>query len=124
MGMIFVTHDLGLVEEIADRVAVMYAGQIVEEGPAARVLANPLHPYTRALLDCNPHRALAGFAEGGRGSLAPIPGVPADPMRPPPGCRFHPRCPLAVEDCRRTDPPRFTPSPDRATRCLRWEVLA
>ncbi|MDX1540404.1 MAG: ABC transporter ATP-binding protein [Geminicoccaceae bacterium] len=124
MGMIFVTHDLGLVEEVADRVAVMYAGQIVEQGPAEDLLARPRHPYTQALLDCNPHRALSRLAEGTRPDLLPIPGAPADPVRPPHGCRFHPRCRLRVEDCTRAVPPMLQPAPGRGSRCIRHEELA
>jgi oligopeptide/dipeptide ABC transporter ATP-binding protein len=124
MAMIFVTHDLGLVEEVADRVAVMYAGRIVEEGPADAVLGRPLHPYTRALLDCNPHFALRAMTEGARAELRPIPGQPADPMRRPWGCSFHPRCPLAIDACRKAPPPTALPATGRTTRCIRWEALA
>ena len=128
MAMIFVTHDLGLVEEVADRVAVMYAGRIVEEGPAEQVLDWPLHPYTKALLDCNPHlalRSLSGVgADGEPGELRPIPGQPADPMCRPKGCSFHPRCPLAIDACRTAPPPAATAAPGRTTRCIRWEALA
>ena len=92
MAMIFVTHDLKLVEEIADQVAVMYASQIVEQGPAAEILARPRHPYTRALLDCTPHGAR-------HRRLSPIPGSLPNPIAPPQGCRFHPRCRFAKENC-------------------------
>jgi len=124
MAMIFVTHDLGLVEEVADRVAVMYAGRVVEEGPAEQVLERPLHPYTKALLDCNPHFALRAITEGEPGELRPIPGQPADPMSRPKGCSFHPRCPLAIDACRTAPPPAATAAPGRTTRCIRWEALA
>ena len=124
MGMIFITHDLGLVEEVADRVAVMYAGQIVETGPADQLLGRPRHPYTQALLDCNPHRALSRLAEGARPDLLPIPGAPPDPVRPPPGCRFHPRCRLGIEACTRAVPPMLEPAPGRGSRCIRHEELA
>jgi len=123
MAMIFITHDLGLVEEVADQVAVMYAGQVVEAGPAAEILDAPRHPYTQALLDCHPSRALETMAAGGPTRLTPIPGRPSDPMRPPPGCRFHPRCRLAVDLCTRTAPPMFETGPARQSRCLRWEDL-
>ena len=92
MAMIFVTHDLKLVEEIADQVAVMYASQIVEQGPTAEILARPRHPYTRALLDCTPHGAR-------HRRLSPIPGSLPNPIAPPQGCRFHPRCRFAKEKC-------------------------
>jgi oligopeptide/dipeptide ABC transporter ATP-binding protein len=121
MAMVFVTHDLNLVLEVADRVAVMYAGRVVEAGPTAAVLAKPLHPYTRALLRCNPHHLLV---DASAGPLEPIPGTTADPLDPPPGCRFHPRCPYAIEACRRIDPPAEVPAPGRSTRCIRWAELA
>jgi peptide/nickel transport system ATP-binding protein len=105
ISIIIVTHDLGLAWTVADRVAVMYLGRIVEIGPADQVLTRPLHPYTRALLDVVPE------AEGiDRPILA---GEPPDPTRIPPGCRFHPRCPAVAtgaaaaagveDDCRGTD---------------------
>ena len=123
MGMIFVTHDLGLVAEIADRVAVMYAAQIVEEGPAAIVLGDPRHPYTRALLACNPHHALDRLASGAAPEIRAIPGVPASPLDPPPACRFHPRCPFAVDACRSSDPLLRPIGPDHRSRCIRAEEL-
>src|SRR5919112_4675707 len=98
MAMIFVTHDLKLVEEIADHVAVMYASQIVEQGPVAEILTSPRHPYTRALLDCTPH--------GARNQrLSPIPGSLPNPIAPPQGCRFHPRCRFVKEACVAREPP-------------------
>jgi oligopeptide/dipeptide ABC transporter ATP-binding protein len=118
MALIFVTHDLKLVEEIADQVAVMYAGQIVEQGPAADVLADPRHPYTRALLACSPHGA------GHNARLVPIPGALPTPLEPPCGCRFHPRCGLAVAACARSEPMLEQVSDHHVTRCLRWRELA
>jgi oligopeptide/dipeptide ABC transporter ATP-binding protein len=93
MAMLFITHDLALVGEIADRVAVMYAGQVVEGGPADEVLQAPRHPYTKALLECIPHRDY----EQQQRVLKPIPGTVANLIEPPPGCRFAPRCPF-VQD--------------------------
>jgi oligopeptide/dipeptide ABC transporter ATP-binding protein len=118
MAMIFVTHDLKLVEEIADEVAVMYASQVVEQGPVAEVVARPRHPYTRALLDCIPHM------RAGRRGLRPIPGALPNPLAPPPGCRFHPRCAFAIEACRATEPVLEEVAADHVTRCLRWRELA
>ncbi|MFM8999868.1 MAG: ABC transporter ATP-binding protein [Actinomycetota bacterium] len=89
IAMLVVTHDLGLAWTIADRVAVMYLGRVVELGPAEEVLTRPRHPYTRALLDVVPE-------EGGIGR-ASIAGEPPDPSRIPPGCRFHPRCPALAD---------------------------
>ncbi|QCI66343.1 ABC transporter ATP-binding protein [Phreatobacter stygius] len=118
MALIFVTHDLKLVEEIADQVAVMYASQIVEQGPASAVLAHPRHPYTKALLACTPH----GAGHGAR--LVPIPGVLPNPLDPPAGCRFHPRCSLAVAECAATLPVLETVGADHVARCFRWRELA
>ncbi|MGL4289651.1 MAG: ABC transporter ATP-binding protein [Phreatobacter sp.] len=118
MALIFVTHDLKLVEEIADQVAVMYASQIVEQGPANTVLAHPRHPYTKALLACTPH----GAGHGAR--LVPIPGALPSPLNPPAGCRFHPRCGLAVAQCAATQPVLETVGTDHVARCFRWRELA
>jgi oligopeptide/dipeptide ABC transporter ATP-binding protein len=116
MAMIFVTHDLKLVEEIADHVAVMYASQIVEQGPAAEILSRPRHPYTRALLDCTPH--------GARNQrLSPIPGSLPNPIAPPQGCRFHPRCRFVKEACVAREPPLEEVSTDHVTRCIRWREI-
>jgi peptide/nickel transport system ATP-binding protein len=87
LALLLVTHDLGLAWTVADRVAVMYLGRIVEEGPAEEVLLRPMHPYTRALL------AVVPDAGGSRDQRAILSGEPPDPTRIPPGCRFHPRCP-------------------------------
>ncbi len=117
MAMIFVTHDLKLVGEIADRVAVMYAGQVVEQGTREAVLARPLHPYTRALLDCIPRGR-------GHGRMQPVPGSLPNPLALPPGCRFHPRCVHAVDACRSGAPDLQAADARHVTRCLRWRELA
>ncbi len=96
MGLLFVTHDLGVVAAVADRVVVMYAGKVMERAPVDELFERPAHPYTRALLDCLPGRGRSRDAIGGR--------LP-DPTDPPDGCRFQPRCEYAVEDCRRGDQP-------------------
>jgi peptide/nickel transport system ATP-binding protein len=90
MSVIFVTHDLSVARVVADRIAVMYLGRIVELGPAQQVIGDPAHPYTRALVDSIP--------DLGRESEV-LPGEPASPLAPPSGCAFHPRCPIAVEAC-------------------------
>jgi oligopeptide/dipeptide ABC transporter ATP-binding protein len=118
MALIFVTHDLKLVAEIADEVAVMYASQIVEQGPARELLARPRHPYTRALLDCIPD------ASAGRRRPHPIAGAPPDALTPPRGCRFHPRCREVRESCRAGAPALDRVAPDHVTRCLRWREIA
>jgi peptide/nickel transport system ATP-binding protein len=112
MGMIFVTHDLGVASEIADRVAVMYAGRIVESGPVDRVLRAPSHPYTAGLLASTVHGQSRGR------DIDAIPGSPPDLRRLPPGCSFAPRCPRRLGACRATVPePRF-PEPGRMAACL------
>ena len=99
MALVLVTHDLGVVAEMADDIAVMYAGQIVESAPAERVFSAPEHPYTWGLLRSIP--TLNGPREE---LLEPIPGSPPSPLAPPPGCRFHPRCPYAEPEHARTEP--------------------
>ncbi|MDY6765492.1 MAG: ABC transporter ATP-binding protein [Halobacteria archaeon] len=90
MSILFITHDLGVVAEIADRVVVMYAGKVMEKGDVYDVFKRPSHPYTQALLRCLP----------GQGKkLEPIGGTIPDPTDPPEGCRFHPRCPHAIQEC-------------------------
>jgi oligopeptide transport system ATP-binding protein len=100
MALVLVTHDLGVVATIADRVAVMYAGRVVEEGRVADLLSRPLHPYTAGLL-----AAVPSLADLSAGELATIPGQPPPPGARFAGCRFEPRCPRAAEPCRRSDPP-------------------
>ena len=113
MGTIFVTHDLGVAAEIADRVAVMYAGRIVEEGPVADVLRAPAHPYTAGLLASTVHDQAPDE------DIAAIPGSPPDLRRLPPGCSFAPRCQLAMAACRTEVPPPVHPVAGRMARCLR-----
>jgi oligopeptide/dipeptide ABC transporter ATP-binding protein len=111
LALILISHDLAVLAETCDRIAVMYAGRIVESGPVASVFPAPQHPYTRRLLESLP-------AIGGERVLAPpIPGGPPDPGHPPPGCRFHPRCPYAVERCRREDPAARDVAPGHAAAC-------
>jgi peptide/nickel transport system ATP-binding protein len=90
MSVVFVTHDLSVARVVADRIAVMYLGRIVEIGPADDVINSPVHPYTRALVDSIP--------DLGRESRV-LPGEPASPLSPPTGCAFHPRCPIAIDTC-------------------------
>ncbi len=113
MGTIFVTHDLGVAAEIADRVAVMYAGRVIEEGPVADVLRAPAHPYTAGLLASTVHD------QAPEQDIAAIPGSPPDLRRLPPGCSFAPRCSLATEACRQAFPEAVSPAPGRMARCLR-----
>jgi peptide/nickel transport system ATP-binding protein len=96
---VFITHDLSVLGSVAERLVVMYAGRIVEEGPAEALLRDPKHPYTRALADAFPTIGdpASRFAPSG------LPGDPPDPAALPAGCPFHPRCPIAVEMCATTD---------------------
>jgi len=118
MALIFVSHDLKLVAEIADQVAVMYASQIVEQGPAGRMLAYPRHPYTKALLACTPQPRQRGPR------LMPIPGALPDPLAPPAGCRFQPRCSFAKPACAAVAPALESVSARHVTRCLRWREIS
>jgi dipeptide transport system ATP-binding protein len=111
MGLILITHDMGVVAETARRVQVMYAGQMVEEAPAASLFAAPRHPYTAALLDALPERAV------GRSRLPSIPGIVPGIDDRPPGCLFNPRCRFVTERCIAERPPLDGPDGRRA-RCL------
>jgi oligopeptide/dipeptide ABC transporter ATP-binding protein len=117
MSLLLITHNLGIVGDIADRVAVMYAGQIVEIAPARALLRQPLHPYTRALIASVPVLGATGTR------LRSIPGtVPAlDAM--PAGCHFHPRCPIAQPDCRSKYPELLEVQPARWVRCPYWSCV-
>jgi len=111
MGIILITHNLGIVAETANRVYVMYAGKVVEEGLVDQVFYNPQHPYTRLLLRSvpNPLRRIE--------KLESIPGVVPSLINPPKGCRFHPRCPFATGKCIVEDPPGFDIEKDHKTFC-------
>jgi peptide/nickel transport system ATP-binding protein len=113
MSTIFVTHDLGVAAEIADRVAVMYAGRVIEEGPVVDVLRAPAHPYTAGLLASTVHDQAPDE------DIAAISGSPPDLRRLPPGCSFAPRCALAMAACRQDFPAPVYPAPGRMVRCLR-----
>ncbi|MEB2835800.1 MAG: ABC transporter ATP-binding protein [Desulfurococcales archaeon] len=99
---LFISHDLGVVRYMSDYIAVMYLGKIVEYGPAEEVFEKPLHPYTQALLAAIP---LPDPTETRRRKKIRLPGEPPSPINPPPGCRFHPRCPYAKDVCRKHEPP-------------------
>ncbi|MBM3598030.1 MAG: ABC transporter ATP-binding protein [Alphaproteobacteria bacterium] len=121
MAVLFVTHDLGLAADLADRVLVMYAGQIVEAGPADQVFSRPTMPYTAGLMRSRP-RIGAGRAAGGQ--IQPIPGGVPDLARLPTGCTFHPRCAHAVTGrCDVTLPALEPADGGRAVRCLRWREI-
>jgi peptide/nickel transport system ATP-binding protein len=119
LAVIFVTHDIGAAVEVADRIAVMYAGRVVEEGPARALLKAPRHPYTLALLRSRAHGALA---PGQR--LQTIGGAPPDLSALPAGCSFADRCGYAAEVCRQVQPEVSFITPDHRVRCLRTETTA
>jgi len=112
MSLLFVSHDLAVVSRMCDRIAVMYAGRVVEEGPTAQVLQSPRMPYTIGLLSSIP-----GTQSGSR--LAAIPGFPPQPEALPPGCSFAPRCRMATEACTRSDVEMVEVGLDHRARCLR-----
>jgi oligopeptide/dipeptide ABC transporter ATP-binding protein len=110
VALLFVTHNLGIVARMCDRVAVMYAGRIVEQGPVRDLFKAPRHPYTQALLSSIPRL-------GTKEPLYAIPGQPPDLSEPPSGCAFHPRCPHAWEQCRIEEPPETSAAPHHLARC-------
>jgi len=116
MAVIFVTHDLGVAAEVADEVAVMYAGRIVEYGPVRAVLQQPAHPYTQGLMNATVHRGMKGK------QLVPIPGQPPDLTRLPVGCSFAPRCPSGQTRCLATFPDEYRVSTDHMARCFLLEM--
>ena len=117
MSVIFVTHDIGVAVEICDRVAVMYAGQIVEQGTLREVVRSPIHPYARGLLASTVHGARRGER------LETIPGTPPSLDKPPHNCSFAPRCALAQPPCVEALPPNVRCGPDRLARCVLAEKV-
>ncbi|MFE0699483.1 ABC transporter ATP-binding protein [Streptomyces sp. NPDC058872] len=118
MGLILITHDLGVVADVADKIAVMYAGRIVEQAPVHEIYKRPAHPYTRGLLDSIPRLDQKGQ------ELYAIKGLPPNLLAIPPGCAFNPRCPMAQDVCRTDEPPLYdvTGSPvPRASACHFWK---
>ena len=113
MAVVFVTHDVGVAVEVADRIAVMYAGRFVEVGPTEAVIDSPAHPYTAALLTST----VLGSAFGKR--LEAIAGMPPDLRALPEGCSFAPRCGFAEDRCHASMPPALALAPEHMTRCLR-----
>lgn len=118
MAMMLITHDMGVVAEMADDVAVMYMGLIVECGTALQVLGNPTHPYTRALLESIPM-----LGKGKNQKLEPIEGTTPDPYNRPPGCQFAPRCKFAWDKCHNEMPPEFYTEEGHMARCFKYEEL-
>ncbi|WNI15394.1 ABC transporter ATP-binding protein [Actinacidiphila sp. ITFR-21] len=112
VALLFIAHDLSVVEHISDRVAVMYLGRIVETGTVAEIFSRPRHPYTRALIDSIPRPDPAQ-----RMSAVRLTGEIPSPVTPPSGCRFHPRCPVAVDRCATHEPPTVTFGPGHRADC-------
>ncbi len=110
-AVIFVTHDMSLVARFSDRLAIMYAGEIVELGETRQVFTDPKHPYSRGLLNAFPS------IHGAREELKGIPGSPPDLRNPPSGCRFHPRCPQVMAICPTAEPPPYAPRGNDLVRC-------
>jgi len=117
LAMLFITHDLSVLVEVADRLAIMYAGKIVEDGPAEKVFFEPRHPYTEALAAAFPEIGDQRFRHNPSG----LGGDPPDPQDVPPGCPFHPRCPVAFEPCPTVDPRLFPAGEGRRAACLLLE---
>ncbi|MEU9100964.1 ABC transporter ATP-binding protein [Streptomyces sp. NPDC048361] len=115
MGLILITHDLGVVADVADKIAVMYAGRIVERAPVHEIYQAPAHPYTKGLLESIPR-----LDQKGR-ELYAIKGLPPNLMHIPPGCAFNPRCPMAQDICRTEVPPLFDVAPGRQSACFFWK---
>jgi len=111
LTLILITHNMGVVAEVSDRVAVMYAAKVVEVADTVPLYEDPLHPYTQGLLRCIPNISLA------KQKLETMPGSPPDLVNPPPGCRFHPRCPHVMEVCKGEEPPLKEVKPGRWVAC-------
>jgi peptide/nickel transport system ATP-binding protein len=114
LSMIFITHDLSVLVEVSDRLAIMYAGRIIEEGPAEQVFHDPRHPYTEALAAAFPEIGDARFRHRPSG----LGGDPPDPQNIPPGCSFHPRCPKVFDDCSSHEPFLYDAGAGRRAACL------
>ncbi len=114
-SVILITHTLGIVRQMTDRLYVMYAGNMVETAPTRRIFANPLHPYTQGLMDAVPKLTGGGVAHG-------IPGRIPDYLHPPAGCRFHPRCPHAMDICRQKKPSFYTVEEGHQVACFLYDT--
>jgi peptide/nickel transport system ATP-binding protein len=112
-SIIFVTHDMAVHAHMADRIGIVYAGRLVEEAPTRTLFSAPRHPYTAHLISSLPRI-------GDTRARPALEGRPPNLSAPPPGCRFHPRCPLAVDKCRVEAPPLVTVAPGQRSACWRW----
>ncbi|HJR93305.1 MAG TPA: ABC transporter ATP-binding protein [Acidimicrobiia bacterium] len=115
MSILYISHDIAVIAEVTDSLGVMYAGKLVEYGPTDEVFARPLHPYAYLLLKSTPS------ITGPRRQLAPLEGEPPNLQNPPSGCRFHPRCPFATEQCVTEEPPLAEVRPGRRVACWNYE---
>jgi oligopeptide/dipeptide ABC transporter ATP-binding protein len=118
LGLVLISHDLGIVHHVADTVSVMYLGQVVEIGATRELWKQPQHPYTEALIAAVPH------ADGAGELPEALPGEVPDPANPPSGCRFHPRCPLAFDRCTVEEPPTYYLGQGKESRCFLRESQA
>ena len=118
LTIVFITHDLPLVAELSDRLAVMYAFEFIEIGATEEILSDAAHPYTRALLNATPN------IDASADEMQPIEGSSPDPVNVPQGCSYHPRCPLADERCIEVDPDYYSVSDHHASKCHHWEETA
>jgi oligopeptide/dipeptide ABC transporter ATP-binding protein len=118
LAYLFISHDLSVVRHIADRVAIMYLGRIVETGTADQIFREPRHPYTQALFSAIP---LLRLQPGGKKAL--LPGDPPSALAPPPGCHLHPRCPHAIAECRSSRPALVSGDDGHATACHIWQTI-
>jgi peptide/nickel transport system ATP-binding protein/oligopeptide transport system ATP-binding protein len=116
-SILLITHDLGVVAQIADKVAIMYSGKIQEFSDAKKIFSNPRHPYTKGLLNSLP-------ALGSTDRIIPIKGEPPDPIKPPSGCRYHPRCPYVRDICMKKEPEYTKIDKEHYVNCLRWEDIS
>ena len=117
MALIYISHDIAVIAEVTDTIGVMYAGKLVEYGPTLEIFHRPRHPYTYLLLSSTPSII------GPRRKLAPLVGEPPNLLDPPPGCRFHPRCPFATEVCRTEDPPFTELASGHRVACWNWQQV-
>jgi peptide/nickel transport system ATP-binding protein len=111
ISMIVISHDLSMIADTCEKIAIMYAGKIVEQGDITQVYKEPLHPYTEKLIGAFPNIV------GPKRELSTIPGFPPDLLNPPPGCRFHPRCPYAMEVCRKQEPKTVNSHQEHSVAC-------
>ncbi len=117
MGLLLITHDMGVVADVADDISVMYAGRVVEQAPVSEIYESPAHPYTKSLLESIPRVDLRGQ------ELSVIKGLPPTLTAMPPGCSFAPRCYMAREKCGQEAPPAFDVAADRISRCHYWDEV-